>query len=156
MLNKLLQLNENFFELYGNIRENTENLSPKQLAFMQDKLFEQYKIEYTKIALEKEIEDKSIKTTLKMRYGGYVPFKFLWFRNTAFNLLDKQISKELDEFFVEEFNGIGFVYPEVKPKKEFKLFSKIKAFLKRIFKRKPKTVTTNVESEKSTLQLKLK
>lgn len=156
MLNKLGELNVEFFKLYGVIRKNTENLSRKQFDFMQDKLFEQYKIEYSKIALEKEIEDKSTKTMLKMRYVGYVPSKFLWFSNTAFKLLDKQISKELDEFFVEEFSGVGLVYPEVKPKKEFKLFGKTKAFLKRIFKRKPKTVKTNVESEKSTLQLKLK
>ena len=148
MLNKLGQINESFFELYGSIRENTENLSRKQLDYMQDKLFEQYKLEYSKIALEKEIEDKTIKTTLKMRYGGYAPFKFLFVKNTSFKLLDEQITKELEVFFKEEFGAIGLEYPEVKPKKERKLFSKIKSFFKRIFKRKPKTVTTNVENEK--------
>lgn len=107
MLNKIFTLNDEFFQLYGAIRENTENLSPKQYSFMQEKLFEQYKIEYTKLLIEKEIKDKIELKTLKMRFGGYVPSNFLFFKNTAFNLLKKQIKKELDEYFKTSFNDLN-------------------------------------------------
>ena len=107
MLNKIFTLNDNFFQLYGAIRENTENLSPKQYSFMQEKLFEQYKIEYTKLVIEKEINDKIELKTLKMRFGGYVPSNFLFFKNTAFKLLKKQIKKELDEYFKINFENLN-------------------------------------------------
>ena len=82
MLSKIYGLNDDFFKLYGEIRKNTENLSPKQYSFMQEKLFEQYKIEYTKLAIEKEIEDKTVLKALKMRFGGYVPRRsFFFFKN---------------------------------------------------------------------------
>lgn len=104
MLNKIYELNDIFFKLYGDIRENTENLSPKQYSFMQEKLFEQYKLEYSKLALEKEIEDRSEITALKMRIGGYAPSSFLFFSNKAYKVLRKQINNELDEYFENYFN----------------------------------------------------
>ena len=129
MLNEIGRLNEQFFEFYGAIRENTENLSRKQLDFMQEKLFEQYKLEYSKIALEKEIEDKSTITSLKLRYGGFAPSKLLCFKNTAYKLLSEQINQELTEFYTKEFSDIGLNYLESKSKdNKFKmLLNKVKS-----------------------------
>lgn len=107
MLNELFDLNERFFELYGSIRENTENLSRKQYDFMQEKLFEQYKLEYSKLSLKKEIEDKGVLFALKMRFSGYAPLKFLFFKNTAFKLLRNQIDKELNEYFEDKFKDLN-------------------------------------------------
>lgn len=107
MLNNLLELNEKFFELYGNIRENTENLTREQLDFMHKKLFEQYKIEYSKIALDKEREDKSVLTYLKLKFGGIAPFKFLFIKNEAYKLLRERVNKEIDEIFESEIKELN-------------------------------------------------
>ncbi len=115
MLNKIYELNDTFFRLYGDIRENTENLSPKQYSFMQEKLFEQYKLEYSKLALEKEISDKNEIIALKMRISGYTPSSFLFFKNKAYSLLRKQISKELDEYFTSNFNKLKEILPVQEP-----------------------------------------
>ena len=112
MLEEIKDLNEQFFELYGRIRKNTENLSRKQYDFMQEKLFEQYKREFAKVELAKDTEDKGILTALKLRFGGYAPFKFLFFKNVAFKLLREQINKELNEYFEKQFNVLNENVPE--------------------------------------------
>ena len=106
MLDKLFQLNEQFFVLYGTVRENTENLTEKQYHFMTDKLFEQYKSEYAKLALKKEIEDKKELFILNFRNSGYVPRKFLWFKNSAYELMKAQMTKELDDYFDKKFEKL--------------------------------------------------
>lgn len=112
MLNEIKDLNEQFFELYGRIRKNTENLSRKQYDLMQEKLFEQYKKEFLKIELQKETEDKNILTRLKLYFSGYAPFKFLFFKNTAFKLLSQQVNKELDCYFQQQFNILDETCPD--------------------------------------------
>ena len=144
MLNELGRLNEQFFKFYGDIRENTENLSRKQLDFMQEKLFEQYKLEYSKIALEKDIEDKSAITSLKLRYGGFAPSKLLCFKNTAYKLLSEQINQELTEFYTKEFSEIGLNYLESKSKD-----NKFKTLLKKVknlFNKKTTKTDYNLDS----------
>ncbi len=116
MLDDLKLLNEEFFILYGRLYHNLELISEKQYSFMADKLFEQYKTEYTKLAIEKEIDDKTVLKALKMRFGGYVPRRsFFFFKNTAFKLLKKQINKELDEYFTSNFNKLKEILPVEEP-----------------------------------------
>ena len=106
MLDKFFSLNEQFFALYGSVRENTENLTKKQYDFMTDKLFEQYKSEYVKLALQKETEDSKQLFILKFRNSGYVPRKFLWFKNSAYKLMKAQMIKELDNYFDKKFEKL--------------------------------------------------
>lgn len=107
MLKELEILNDNFFRLYGAVYENTELLTKKQSDFMTDRLFEQYKNEYLKLALEKETSDKRDMFILRFRHGGYAPFKFLWWKNTAYKLLKTQLLKELDEYFDKKFSELS-------------------------------------------------
>ncbi len=106
MLNELGRLNELFFRLYGEVYENTELLSKKQADYMMERLFEQYKSEYLKLFIEKDIDDKQALFVLKKRRKGYVPFSFLFWKNKAFKLFRSQITKELDEYFNYKFEEL--------------------------------------------------
>ncbi len=98
MLDKLSELNENFYILYGRLYNNLELITEKQYSFIADKLYEQYKTEYVKLSVAKEIEDKTEIYTLKQRYKGYVP-RGLIFKNKAKKLLDEEIKQELLDFY---------------------------------------------------------
>ena len=107
MLTELEKLNEAFFRLYGGIYENTELLTKRQSDYKNERLFEQYKQEYVKLALEKETEDARDLFVLKMRKNGYVPWKFLFWKNSAYKLLKAQLVKELDEYYDKKFEELA-------------------------------------------------
>ena len=100
-------LNNLFFELYGALYESLEILTSKQYSFIADKLFEQYKVEYEKIALTKKIDDKLSLYEIKKRFNGYVPRGFLFFKNNSKKLTDKEIHRELNEFFEKKRNSLN-------------------------------------------------
>lgn len=100
-------LNSNFYLLYGQLYSNKKFLTKKQYDFMTDKLFEQYKSEYVKLAIEKETEDNKQLFILKFRNSGYVPRKFLWFKNSAYKLMKAQMIKELDNYFDNKFEELA-------------------------------------------------
>lgn len=99
MLDKLGDLNENFYILYGRLYHNLELITKKQYSFMADKLFEQYKTEYIKLSVAKDINDKTEIYTLKKRHKGYVPQGILFLKNQSKKLLDEEIKQELFNFF---------------------------------------------------------
>lgn len=95
----LKDLNKSFFILYGELYENCELLGSKQFNFMSEKLFEQYKIEYTLLALQKDLADKPELFKIKTRLKFFVPFSFLFLRNKIAKQIKKEVSLSFKEYF---------------------------------------------------------
>lgn len=88
-------LNDEFFELYGDIYENRNFLTDKQKNYMQSCLFEQYKLEFEKIYYKKIQEDKFLIFNLKQRAKLKVPRIIMWiFKNKLARTLLKLLKKE--------------------------------------------------------------
>ena len=100
MLDKLNELNQLFFESYGAIDESKSVLPQKQLEFMQDKLFEQYKIECRKLLLQEEANVAIETWELQMQNAALIPKK-RWnlFKNKSAKLLEKEMQTKIAEYF---------------------------------------------------------
>ena len=98
-MDKLKNLNETFFSLYGRLYENKKFLTKRQLNVMSNELFEQYKIEAKKTLLPKLIDDKFKLFDIKQRKKHRVPFMFLFFSNKLARLVCKSIKAELAEYY---------------------------------------------------------
>ena len=105
-MNRIESLNAIFYGLYSELNKNAKFLTKKQLDYRSAILLEQYKSEYAKLALKKEIEDKKEMFILNFRNSGYVPRKFLWFKNSAYELMKAQMIKELDDYFDKKFEKL--------------------------------------------------
>lgn len=68
---------------------------------MADKLFEQYKVSYTRFALNKAIKDGADLYSLKKEKSSLVPWKFLFFGNKVAKLTDKELKKKFKKMFAE-------------------------------------------------------
>ncbi len=92
-------LNNTFFNLYGELYKNTKFLTKKQLDYMSSKLLEQYKVEFEKIAVVKAISDKSELYEFNLNYKHKVPKRFLFFKNRIAKILSKAVQREVQEYF---------------------------------------------------------
>jgi len=102
MLDKLNQLNQLFFESYGAIDESKSVLPQKQLEFMQDKLFEQYKIECRKLLLQEEANVAIETWELQMQNAALIPKKrWRLFKNKSAKLLEKEMQAKIAEYFAQ-------------------------------------------------------
>ena len=98
-LETLKNLNDEFFQLYGDIYENRTFLTDKQKSLMQEVLLEQYKIEFEKIFYKTVQEDKFILFCLKKRAKKKIPWVFLWlFKNKVAKAIIKRLEKEAVDF----------------------------------------------------------
>lgn len=100
-------LNNVFYSLYGELSENEEFLTRKQSEVMSSFLLKQYIIEYQKLALAKEIEDKEEIFILKKKFKRYIPRRILFFHNKLGKLIAKQIKKEANEYYANLRNSNG-------------------------------------------------
>ena len=97
-MEKFQILNQKFYMLYGELHENKIFLSEKQHKYMQEKLFEQYSLEFDKIFLPKIIDDKFLIFNLKRRKAGKVPWTFFIFRNKIAKVLVNIIKEEVEGY----------------------------------------------------------
>ncbi|MBQ9781839.1 MAG: hypothetical protein IJW26_01485 [Clostridia bacterium] len=104
---RIRKLNETFFELYARLGENGEDLTKRQRDVMSKYLLEQYEIEYKKIALAKEIDDKKEIYNVKLLKSFYLPFKFLFFRNKISKLMALEVKKQAEDYFNTYSNKIN-------------------------------------------------
>lgn len=83
MIKELGELNEQFYILCSRLDKYCEKLSDEQHAYMQSVLLEQYKDEYTLLALKCGIETKREIDELQAKHARLVPHRwrvwgFLW------------------------------------------------------------------------------
>lgn len=106
MIEELGDLNEKFYVLCSRLDKYCEKLSDEQYAYMQSVLLEQYKDEYTLLALKCGIETKREIDELEAKHARLVPhrWRFLFWRkkNYAAALNDAQA----DEYAARVFDEI--------------------------------------------------
>ena len=100
-MEKILALNDQFYKLYAELSENEEFLTRKQSDVMGSCLLKQYQIEFTKVALEKEINDKTEIFELQLRSKHYIPKRTLFFYNELGKLIAKEIREEAKEYYAK-------------------------------------------------------
>lgn len=102
MIEELGDLNMRFYQLYGDLRENYELLTPKQIDFMSDVLYDQYKSEYERLRLQNEINEKNALYNIRYRHSALVPKKkFFVFKNRAMRQSNSELSKEINAIFAQ-------------------------------------------------------
>ena len=106
------ELNQVFYSLYGELSENEEFLTRKQSEVMSSFLLKQYIIEYQKLALAKEIEDKDEIFVLKNKSKHYIPKRIIFFYNKLAKLIVKEIKKEANEYYAKLRNNNGQSKPK--------------------------------------------
>lgn len=100
MLDKLNELNEQFFVSFGAIDEVKNVLPQNQLEFMQEKLFEQYKIEYKKLVLQEQANIAIETYELEIQNAALIP-KRGFFKNRSAKLIIKEMSEKIEEYFAK-------------------------------------------------------
>lgn len=100
-LDKLYKLNEKFYNLYGRLHENFVLFDDeKTRQIFAANLLEQYKAEYALLKIETETVDEPLIYEALLRHNALVPRRrFIFFRNRAQKLIDREVMFELDEFF---------------------------------------------------------
>ena len=105
MIEELKELNEKFFELYARLDRYIEKMSEEQVRSMQEKMKEQYELEYELLSLKSCTETEREIERLKTTKSILVPcrWKTKIFRrkrqNYAQTLLDEEVRQETDKFF---------------------------------------------------------
>ena len=100
MIERLEELNKRFIQLYCQINKYKGQLPQKQLEFMQDKLFEQYKIECRKLLLQEEANVAIETWELQMQNAALIPKKrWRLFKNKSAKLLEKEMQTKIAEYF---------------------------------------------------------
>lgn len=107
MIEELKELNEKFYELYARLDRYIEKMSEEQVRSMQEKMKEQYELEYELLSLKNCTETEREIERLKATKFILVPcrWKTKIFRrkrqNYAQTLLDEEVRQETDKFFAE-------------------------------------------------------
>lgn len=104
MTEKLRELNEQFFELYGRLYENDEFLTKEQSASMAKKLLAQYEREYSALCLREEIEQAREVYELRLKRARLIPRTWRgWFFRRKYNraafVCEQVVSMEVQEYF---------------------------------------------------------
>lgn len=115
MIQELKELNDNFYELAGQLYENKVMLSDEMFGYMQKVILEQYRLEYELLAAEGRIEPERKVFAAEIRHGLLAPAKrrtiLFWRRdkrwNTAALQLMEREEREAARFFEDGFPGEG-------------------------------------------------
>lgn len=110
MTDELKKLNDLFFKLFSELHEHKKFVgSEENYLFIDQRIFEQYQIEYGLLRLRCEIETEKELFTLREERAEYIPErwrKFSWrklrrrtFENEAARLIAEQIQTEADKYF---------------------------------------------------------
>lgn len=93
-IDKLYDLNEEFYKAYARLKKNTEFLTDKQYKTMADALTASYQKALYLMSLERDVEYKRNVFAIKRRIKRQVPKKFLFFKNREAKLMLKQIDDD--------------------------------------------------------------
>ena len=121
MIDELKELNEKFFQLYARLDRYIEKLSDEQVKIMQEKLLEQYELEYQLLSLSCDIETKREIERLTALQELLIPAKWKTriFRrkrqNYAQTLVDESVALEAQEFYEKCERELAERYPPQEP-----------------------------------------
>lgn len=121
MIDELKELNEKFFQLYARLDRYIEKLSDEQVKIMQEKLLEQYELEYQLLSLSCDIETKREIERLTALQELLIPAKWKTriFRrkrqNYAQTLVDESVALEAQEFYEKCERELAERYPSQEP-----------------------------------------
>lgn len=124
MIDELKELNEKFFQLYARLDRYIEKLSDEQVKIMQEKLLEQYELEYQLLSLSCDIETKREIERLTALQELLIPAKWKTriFRrkrqNYAQTLVDESVALEAQEFYEKCERELAERYPTREPVQE--------------------------------------
>ena len=93
-IQKLYDLNEDFYKAFARLKKNAEFLTDKQYAAMASALTSNYQKLLQLMSLEHDVAYKRNIFTLKRRIKREVPFSFLFFKNREARLLQKEIEED--------------------------------------------------------------
>lgn len=100
---ELYDLNEHFFNLYGRLYENSEQLPKEQTDSMAKKLLAKYEREYEKLRLREEIEQEQEIYELNLKRQQLIPRTWRkWFRrrcNRAAAISAEVVRSEVERYF---------------------------------------------------------
>lgn len=95
-MQKLYDLNEDFYKSFARLKKNAEFLTDKQYKAMADALTSNYQKELHLLSLERNVAYKRDIFKLKRRIQREVPFSFLFFKNREGKLILKEIEEDYD------------------------------------------------------------
>lgn len=107
-LDKLQELNEKFYAMFGRLFKNRKLLdSDKTYKYFGERLFEQYKAEYEALRYNYEIKELPELEAVKQRHHALVPkLRRVWYTlfifrrpNRALKILYREMFVELEEHF---------------------------------------------------------
>ena len=98
-MENLKLLNETFFELYGRLFENKKLLTDRQYKEVASCLFYQYTVEYKKLFLKKNIDDKTLIFNLKRNAKLRIPAWFLFPWNRIARAIYNDIKKDFEKYY---------------------------------------------------------
>lgn len=114
---KIDELNERFYALYGRLYENGEQLTREQTASIAKKLLAQYERAYEMLCLREEIEQARELYELRLERGALIPrtWRFLFFRrkyNRAAVISGEAVAAKVERRFAARLQDIAAQTPQ--------------------------------------------
>ena len=107
MIKGITELNERFYELYGRLYENSEQLTKEQTESVAKKLFANYEREYELLMLRDEIEQAREAYELRLKRNAMIPRTWRgWFFRRKYNraavLSAEVVQAEVARYFASQ------------------------------------------------------
>ena len=100
MIEELGELNAKFYKLFGEFFENAQNMPSEPKGIILKHLLEQYKAEYERLRLSKEIEELNELHEIEVKHSELVPRKrFFFFSNRSMKQLENEVGSTIDRYF---------------------------------------------------------
>ena len=93
-IQKLYDLNEDFYKSFARLKKNAEFLTDKQYKSMADALTAKYQKEVKLLTMESDLDYKRNIFILKRLIKRKVPFAWLFFHNREGKLILEEIDKD--------------------------------------------------------------
>ena len=93
-IQKLYDLNEDFYKSFARLKKNAEFLTDKQYKSMAEALTVKYQKAVKLLNMESDVDFKRSMFKLKRRSKREVPSVFLFFKNREAALLSKEIDED--------------------------------------------------------------
>lgn len=97
-MQKLYDLNEDFYKSFARLKKNAEFLTDKQYKSMADALTVKYQKLLKLLNTEADVEIKRSTFKLKRRIKRVVPWSFLFFKNREAKLMMQEIDEDYNLF----------------------------------------------------------
>ena len=95
-IQKLYDLNEDFYKSFARLKKNAEFLTDKQYKAMAESLTAKYQKAIKLLIMESDVDYKRDTFILKRRIKRKVPSSFLFFKNREAKLIVKEIEEDYD------------------------------------------------------------